>query len=395
MPIEIALPGLLLIVADADGDAAFLRDRLVTGGAGQVAVRHTATRAAAPRLLRQQGFDGVVLDLGSPASADLADLAVIVAQAGQAPVIVIANAVDPALSRQLREAGAAEVLDRAEIAQSLFPRLVARIIRDPHAQAAEVELERQMESRTGDLVAANRDLEAFAYSVSHDLRAPLRAIEWLAQSVLRDEAPSLAPVVAERLAMIGRSVDQMNDLIEDHLALARIGRHKLRRGTVDTPGLVADILRDLRHANADIDFHVELGDLPDLRADPTLVRLVFQNLLENAVKFSRLRDRPEIQVGTLPVAAAPHGPPVYYVRDNGVGFDMRFADRLFDAFQRLHARQAFDGSGIGLAIVQRIVDRHGGRIWAESSVDAGATFYFTLDKTPHGVAVTHYAGSRR
>ena len=234
------------------------------------------------------------------------------------------------------------------------------------------ELEQRVRDRTAELEATNKELEAFSYSVSHDLRAPLRAINGFSQIVLDDYGPQLPEDArslpndicdgARRWAVGGRPA-----------GLSRLGRHSVRRESIDTADLVAGCLRDVLRSSEPRRIEVRVGDLPACEADPALLRQVWLNLLSNAVKYSGPRDPAMIEVGA---AVGPDGP-TYYVRDNGVGFDMRYANKLFGVFQRLHRAEEFEGTGIGLALVQRIVHRHGGRVWAEAEPDKGATFYFT------------------
>jgi signal transduction histidine kinase len=236
------------------------------------------------------------------------------------------------------------------------------------------ELERRVAERTAELAAANQEMEAFSYSVSHDLRAPLRAIDGFARIVEEDHAAALPPEARECLAVISSNARKMGQLIDDLLRLARLSRKALVRIPVDMTELAHSLAFEARTGEPDRQLHFEIGDLPPAEAEPALVRQVLSNLLQNASKFSATRESARIQVGHRQDGDES----VYFVRDNGVGFDMKYADKLFGVFQRLHTDEEFDGTGVGLAIVERIVHRHGGRVWAESEPDAGATFYFTL-----------------
>lgn len=236
------------------------------------------------------------------------------------------------------------------------------------------ELEQRVRLRTGELEAANRELEAFSYSISHDLRAPLRAVDGFSQAVMEDFGPQLPADGRRQLGVIRESARRMGCLIDDLLAFSRLSRQPLEKQPVDMAGLVRSVLGDFAGECADRQVEVSLGELPPCGGDPRLLRQVLVNLISNALKYSRKRAHPTLAIGCR---TAEH-PPVYYVRDNGSGFDMRYADKLFGVFQRLHRAEDYEGTGVGLAIVQRIVNRHGGRIWAESAIDAGATFYFTL-----------------
>jgi light-regulated signal transduction histidine kinase (bacteriophytochrome) len=242
-------------------------------------------------------------------------------------------------------------------------------------RALNADLERKVSERTAELAAANRELEAFAYSVSHDLRAPLRAINGFAVALAEDCAPALGDVGRGHLDRIRAGSDRMDELIRSLLELSRITRAELERAGVDLSSLAAAVGSDLAQSNRDR--KVELVVAPGLRvdADPALLRVVLTNLLGNAWKFTGHTASPRVEVGVI--AEGPEAP-VYFVRDNGAGFDMRYAGQLFGAFQRLHSSREFPGTGIGLATVQRVVHRHGGRVWAEAALDRGATFYFTL-----------------
>ncbi len=237
-------------------------------------------------------------------------------------------------------------------------------------------LEKRVRERTAELESANSELEAFCSSAAHDLRTPLRAITGFAELLL-DPRRQLAPADAQRYTrMIREGSGQMSDLIQDLLAFSRLGRHELTRQTVDLAALCRDARKDLENETLHRRIDLRLASLPPAEGDAALLRLVFVNLLSNALKYTRPRDVAVIEIGVA--TAAGDTPPVYFVRDNGVGFDMRDAGKLFGVFQRLHHAHEFEGTGIGLATVRRIVDRHGGRIWAEAAPDRGATFFFTL-----------------
>ena len=235
---------------------------------------------------------------------------------------------------------------------------------------------REVTERTQELEAANRELEAFSYTISHDLRAPLRAISGFT-SILFEEYADAMPVEARGyLKRVKDSGEHMGQLVDDLLAFSRLGRQAMRTQRVNIRGIVDRSLEQLAPALEGRHVEVVIGELPDAECDAALVEQVFVNLLSNAFKYSRQREGARVEVGVLN-ADATEGP-TYFVRDNGAGFDMEYAGKLFGVFQRMHRSEDFEGTGVGLAIVQRIVERHGGRIWAEAKVDAGATFYFTL-----------------
>jgi len=236
-------------------------------------------------------------------------------------------------------------------------------------QAEEVLLQ-----RTAQLEAANKELEAFAYSISHDLRAPLRSIDGFSR-ILQDEyAPHLEAEAQRYLNIVRDNAQQMGHLIDDLLSFSRLSRKPLDKQRVDVNQLVRQALDEVRRAQPDRSVELISGDLPPCEADPALLKQVWVNLLSNAFKFTGKREQARIEIGGQP----DQDQPVYFVRDNGAGFDMQYADKLFGVFQRLHRAEEYEGTGVGLAIVKRVVDRHGGRVWAEAEVDRGATFYFTL-----------------
>jgi PAS domain S-box-containing protein len=240
------------------------------------------------------------------------------------------------------------------------------------------ELEERVRHRTAELEASTRELDAFAYSVSHDLRAPLRSLAGFSEVLLEDYAGVVDEAGRDYLNRIVANADRMARLIDDLLDLSRATRVELRRETVDLTGAARDVIAELRDAEPDRSVRVDVADGLTAGGDPHLIRLVLLNLIGNAWKFTARQEPAVIAVE----AAGPEQPGVFVVRDNGAGFDMRYAGKLFEPFQRLHSRSAFEGTGIGLAIVARIVRRHGGRVWAQSAPQRGASFFFTLAAEP-------------
>ncbi|MBY0459138.1 MAG: PAS domain-containing protein, partial [Gemmataceae bacterium] len=254
--------------------------------------------------------------------------------------------------------------------------VTARMRAEDEIRQLNADLERRVRDRTAELEATNRELEAFAYSVSHDLRAPLRAIDGFSRILQDDYAAALPADGRELLADVRANTRRMGQLIDDLLAFSRLGRKPLARQPVDTAALVGECLKEVLAGAAPARAEVRVGPLPPSDGDPALLRQVWANLLANAVKYSGRRDRPVIEVGAEDTADGV----VFFVRDNGVGFDMRYAGKLFGVFQRLHRQEEYEGTGVGLAVVQRVVHRHGGRVWAEAEPDKGATFRFTLGR---------------
>ncbi len=237
------------------------------------------------------------------------------------------------------------------------------------------ELEQRVAKRTAELEAANKELEAFSYSVSHDLRAPLRAVSGFASIVLEDFSSQLPAAGRHYLERVRNGGLRMGELIDDLLAFSRLSRQPLDRRRVDVAQLVQEVLTELNPRENNRPIETRVGHLPPCHGDPALLKQVWINLLSNAIKYTRGRQPASVQVGS----EQRNGGTVYFVRDNGVGFDMQYANKLFGVFQRLHRPDEFEGTGVGLAIVQRIVHRHGGRVWAEAAPDRGATFYFTIE----------------
>jgi PAS domain S-box-containing protein len=237
------------------------------------------------------------------------------------------------------------------------------------------ELEQRVIERTTQLQAANRELESFSYSVSHDLRAPLRAIDGYSRIILDEYAAQLPQAGIVMFDTIRANTRRMSLLIDDLLKFSRLGRQPLHKQLIQPAQIVQHALETLRHEQEGRQVEIIIGELPACQGDESLLMQAWVNLLSNALKYSRKREVARVEVGCQ---TGENGEKVYYVRDNGVGFDMRYANKLFDVFQRLHSDKDFEGTGVGLALAQRIIARHGGRIWAEAEVDKGATFYFTL-----------------
>ena len=235
-------------------------------------------------------------------------------------------------------------------------------------------LEKRVEQRTAELVASNEELESFTYSVSHDLRAPLRHVDGYAQ-MLEEEFGAQIPAEAQKfLKKIRQGSENMRQLVDDLLNLSHLGKMELSFRPSPLKPMAEEVVVDLKSESADRNIEWTIGDLPVVECDAGLMRQVFANLLANAVKYTRPRAEARIEVGYRPV----QDEMAIFVRDNGVGFSMKYVNKLFGVFQRLHRAEEFEGTGVGLATVARIVRKHGGRVWAEGELDQGATFFFTL-----------------
>jgi two-component system, sensor histidine kinase and response regulator len=272
----------------------------------------------------------------------------------------------------------ARVAERtAELAranQELKSELAERKRAEEEVNRLNEDLERRVVERTAQLAAANKELEAFSYSVSHDLRSPLRHISGFTHTLLEDYSSQLEPEAKRQLTRIQESTQKMGHMIDDILNLSRVDRHEMVLKMTSLNSLVDNVLMDLKPESAGREIEWHIGALPSFDCDPGLMQQVFANLLSNAVKYTRRRERAVIEIDQTTA----NDQVVVYVRDNGAGFDPKYAGKLFGAFQRLHSDEEFEGTGVGLSTVQRIIRKHGGRVWAEAEADKGATFYFTL-----------------
>ncbi len=238
------------------------------------------------------------------------------------------------------------------------------------------ELEQKVIDRTVKLESANKELEAFSYSVSHDLKAPVRIIDGFSRILLEDHADNLDDIGKNLLKLIRGNTKKMDELIGGLLALSHAGRQELRISVIDMKGLARSVFEELKAGDQERKIKCEIGTLPSVQGDHVLIRTVFTNLLSNAIKFTGRKDKAVLEVG----GGSEGDENIYYVKDNGAGFNMEYADKLFGVFQRLHSSKEFEGTGVGLSIVRRIIQRHGGRVWADSKVNEGTTIYFALPK---------------
>ena len=254
--------------------------------------------------------------------------------------------------------------------------------RDQELRNAQTELEKRVEERTNQLVIANKELEAFSYSVSHDLRGPLETMNGFVHILLTKYGPTLDSDGREYLQHVRSGARRMAELIEDLLNLSRVTTTTMHLQRVDLSALARTTLQDLQRRDPERHVEVLVGNCSPAEGDTRLLQIALDNLLQNAWKYSSIREQAQIEFGCQKRRSGL----VYFVRDNGAGFDSRHTDRLFKPFQRLHSSSEFPGTGVGLATVQRIIQRHGGDIWAEAKVDEGATFYFTIGTVRQGVS---------
>jgi signal transduction histidine kinase len=279
-----------------------------------------------------------------------------------------------AMQQQTNDQLEARTRELVEVNQSLAQEVLQRKQAEAEIRILNTELEQRVEDRTLHLTAIIKELDSFNYSVSHDLRSPLRAMDGYAQALLEDQGDLLDDTAKRYLTRIRSASQRMGEVIDDLLQLAQLSRAEMVRSPVDVQRVAQDVIAELKEMEPERKVDYSIAETPIAMGDARLIRVVMYNLLSNAWKFTRKQSHPKIEMGTIDH----DGKQAYFVRDNGVGFDMRFINKLFRAFQRLHDVQDFEGTGIGLAIVARIVQRHGGQIWAEGAVGQGATFYFTL-----------------
>jgi signal transduction histidine kinase len=237
------------------------------------------------------------------------------------------------------------------------------------------ELDRRVKQRTRELEEMNRELEAFSYSVSHDLRAPLRAINGYMEMLVEDHTTELSPEAKRLAGRVLENAQGMAGLINSLLTFFKMGKNELEKTVVNMADMVPDICNNLKEHEKGRDIRISIKELPPVSADSALIKQVWQNLISNAVKYTGNRPQALIEIG----AETKDEKVNYYIKDNGAGFDMNYYSKLFGVFQRLHSQREFEGSGIGLATVEKIIKKHGGRVWANSKINEGSTFYFTLD----------------
>jgi DNA-binding response OmpR family regulator len=385
-------PKRVLVVDDDPEFRADLADGLRTDGYDVVLA---ASGEEALDMLAAQPVDCILMDLVMPGMGGKeAAIRVKDSPVGRDVPLVVVTAVDePQTVIEVLAAGADDYITKSAdfglVRARVKAQLRRRQVEDEHRRAREALLRRELEAASAratrkvaearavlveELERKNKELEAFSYSVSHDLRAPLRSIQGFTGALVDECSAELNDRAKDYLCRVRAAADRMGELIEDMLELSRVSRAELRRQPIDLAKVARVVATDLEKKEPRRKVVFEIENVPPVDGDGRLLRILLDNLLGNAWKFTAKREESRIEFGVR----AADGPPVYYVRDNGAGFDMRQAERLFSPFQRLHNERDYPGTGIGLATVQRIVDRHGGRVWAEGTVGEGATIEFTI-----------------
>jgi two-component system sensor histidine kinase/response regulator len=379
VPIEI------LLVEDNAGDVRLVQEMLSETGAVPFALAIANSLEATLARLRAGGIDVLLLDLGLPDSHGVNTFTSVHAQTPTLPIIVLTGVCDPSIALTVVQQGAQDFLVKGQVDGNLIWRTIRYamerqrgkrelVLSETRVRQLNESLERRVADRTAALAAANRELETFTYSVSHDLRAPLRQIDGFSRILVEHAGPALDSKSQHYLRRIQEGTQHMGRLVDDLLNLAQLGRQDVHTRATPLDTLVNDTVSELRADWGDRKIQWTIGALPTVECDPGLLKIVFTNLLSNAIKYTRPREVAKIAVG----CTGGNGRCTIVVQDNGVGFNMKYADKLFGVFQRLHRADQFEGSGVGLATVQRIIHKHGGEIWAEAESNHGATFSFTL-----------------
>jgi signal transduction histidine kinase len=360
----------LLIVDDEPAQLTALSRTLTHEG--YVTVTASSADAALARL-REQTFDVMLTDLKMPGMDGIELLREALRIDPDLVGVMMTGDGTIATAVEAMQAGALDYILKPFKLSAIMP-VLRRAIAVRRLRLENAELAQRVRERTAELEAANKELDAFSHSVSHDLRAPLRVVSGFADMLAQDHRGALPPDGQRMLDTIITAARRGERLIQDLLRFSRLNRQPLAKREVDVSALAREVLRSSPAPDAARTVDVTIADLPPALADPVLLQQVLANLISNAIKFTEGRNPARIEIGCV----MHDREPAFFVRDNGAGFDMQYAGRLFGVFQRLHPQEEFPGTGVGLSLAQRIIHRHGGRMWAEAAVNEGATFYFTL-----------------
>jgi light-regulated signal transduction histidine kinase (bacteriophytochrome) len=378
----------VLCLEDSPRDAEIMRELLIDAGY-ELKMDCTAVEKEFVSFLRSHRYDIILSDFKLPGFDGFTALRWSVEICPDVPFICISGTVGEETAVELLKKGAVDYILKDRLVR--LPSAIQRALdeakeKEAHRLAVEeiqklnAELEQRVIERTVQLKAANKELEAFTYSVSHDLRAPLRAVDGFSRFVLEDYENKLDSEGRRLLNLIRSNIQKMDQLITDLLALSRVTRCELNLSGIDMTQMAISMFNESAAPDVNNKISLTVDPLPEACADPTYIRQVWANLIANAIKFSSKEKKPSIRI----CGRIENGFNVYCVKDNGVGFNPEYAHKLFGVFQRLHKSDDFEGTGVGLAIVQRIVHRHGGKVWAESEEGKGATFYFSLPVKKRG-----------
>jgi signal transduction histidine kinase len=386
----VPLPIEILLVEDDLDDVRLIQEMLSETGAVPFSLAIAHSLAAGLARLRDGGINVLLLDLGLPDSSGVSAFTSLHAQSPTLPIIVLTGFGDQSLALKMVQQGAQDYLVKGQVDSKLIWRTIRYamerqrggrelVLSEARVRQLNESLERRIADRTAELAAANRELETFTYSISHDLRAPLRQIDSFSRILGEYAGPDLDSKSQHYLRRIQEGTQHMGRMVDDLLNLARVGRQEVHTRTTPLDTIVDGALSELRADWGNRIIQWTIGGLPTLECDPGLMKIVFINLLSNAIKYTGRRELAIIEVA----CTGGNGRSTVFIRDNGVGFDMKYADKLFGVFQRLHRSDQFEGTGVGLATVQRIIHKHGGEIWAEAEPNQGATFFFTLAQRGH------------
>jgi hypothetical protein len=364
------IPARILIVDDEEPHVTALCDTLTNHGYETVGFSSAKEALAAARATK---FELLLADLTMPEMSGIDLLQTAHKLDPDLVGIIMTGQGTIATAVEAMRVGALDYILKPFKLSIVLP-VLSRALAVRRLRMENTELQRRVEERGAELEAANKDLESFSYSISHDLRAPVRAVGGFSKILLEDFSSDLPPEARDLAEKIARNADRMGQLVDDLLKFSRLGRQAVTRRVVNVAALVREVADELLKAESGRRIDIRVGELPDCAGDPSLLKQVFTNLLSNAFKFTGQRESAAIEVGCQPQ----NGENVYFVRDNGAGFNMQFADKLFGVFQRLHRGDEFEGTGVGLSIAHRIIQRHGGRIWATAEVHKGATFYLVI-----------------